>query len=162
MVQSAVPTYEDEQVLASTSVPRFIQANGTAVTLTAGQQVLVQVTLQLINTVGSQSLAATIGRGGAEAPDTSYVNLANGVAFATTDMSVVSGVATVSNLGTTLAQTYYTTAERPALLVLSALDRPGAGSFYYAVRLTSSETERGRLNQFYVGNSYLTATVFGS
>ena len=80
-------------------------------------------------------VAATIGRGTSSTPSTSYINLANNTAFSTTDLSVTNEVATVNNLNTSLEQQWYPNSNESAKMDLNVLDQPGAGTFYYAVRV---------------------------
>ena len=150
--ESAPITYEDT---ANSNAARFIVANGQAVTVAANQTVQLQFVLQFASTSGGQNVGATIGRGTTSGVDTSYINLANGVAFSSTDLMIMNTIATVGNLDTGLSQTWYPSANEAATVHLNALDQPGAGTHYYAVRVRCILSSR-----FYVRNSYFIIKIF--
>ena len=136
---------------------RFIVTNGEAVNVTSSQKVHIQFVMQFINTVGGQNVGATIGRGTTSTVSTSYINLANGIDFLTTDLTNTNTVPTIANLDTGLSQMWYVNANETSTIHMNVIDQPGSGTFYYAVRVRCILS-----STFYIRNSYFIITVINS
>lgn len=65
---------------------QFLPVDPLSVTLAANQTVELTLVLQFLNTASGHNIAATVGRGTTPVLSTSYTNLANGVAFSSTDL----------------------------------------------------------------------------
>lgn len=100
----------------------------------------------LFSHIGGGVYALTIGRGTSAAPDTSFVNLANGIAFSDVELSIYS----VNDLDTSLWVSYHANTNAPQTAHASFLDQPGAGTWHYAARFlhTSSGTSEFRQCRF--------------
>ena len=139
----------------NSNTARFIVSNGQSVVLTSSsQKVQVQFVMQFANTVSAHNVGATIGRGTTLAVSTAYINLANNIAFSTTDLQITNTLATIGNLDTSLAQQWYANNNETATIIMNTIDQPGIGTFYYAVRVNCIFS-----SQFYIRNSYFVISI---
>jgi hypothetical protein len=113
--------------------------------------------MQFINTSGAHNVGATIGRGTTSAVSTSYINLANDISFSTTDLTITSGSGNVKDLNTGLSQMWYPNANETSTINMETLDNPGAGIWYYAVRINCILSSK-----FYIRNSYFIFTILNT
>ena len=133
----------------NTNLARFIMNTGSSVTLSTNQKVLITATGQYMITSGAQNIAFTIGRGTSSTPSTSYINLPNNVVFSTTDIAVSNTVATVDNFNTSLTSNWYPNANESANFIMTFLDQPGTGTFYYAIRIINILSSSVRIRNCY-------------
>ncbi len=107
-------------------------------TTTSTQKVLVIGSLEFLTSSIGQT-AITIGVGTNPTPSTSYINLANNIAFSTTDLAIADASGEQDNLNTSLSTVYSVTSNKGQSLNATTVHSPGAaGTYYYCIRFASS------------------------
>lgn len=136
--------------VANTAV--YIQSI-TVSTITDTQRFYIDCAFNHFINAASYEVSATIGRGfGAGPPTTSYTNLANNVAFATTEIALADAAGEQDNMNTFLGSAYVKDANQANTMRLSFIDQPGVISTYtYAVRITGSTS----VNPFFIRQNYM-------
>jgi hypothetical protein len=108
-------------------------------TTNSTQKVLIIGSLEFITTSTGQQYAITIGVGTSSPPTTSYINLANNIAFSTTDLVVANSSGEQNNLTTSLSTVYSGAANKGISLQATTVHSPGAaGTYYYSIRYAVS------------------------
>jgi hypothetical protein len=84
----------------------------------------------------------TLGRGTGLPLSTSYINLANNVAFNTTEIALANSANSESKLLTSFQQGTIKDANLPSGCTITFVDTPGqAGTFYYGIRVISNSSD---------------------
>jgi len=130
----------------------FIQ-NISVTTTSSTQKILLLGGFEYLISTASYQLAATIGRGSG-APATNFINLANGISFATREIIVAVATGDQDNMSTSLSTQYTTDTSQGSSCSFTFVDTPGSvGTFTYAIRIVATASG----NTLYLRQIYLNA-----
>jgi hypothetical protein len=148
------PTGTTASVVINSTTGVFIQTV-TVTTNSSTESVLILGGFEYFIGTSAYQMAATLCRG-TGSPSTAFINLANGVAFSTTEIAIASGSALgqQDNLNTSLVTRYTSDASQGNSCSFSFVDTPGAaGTFTYAIRIVATAS----VNTLYLKQIYLNA-----
>jgi hypothetical protein len=104
---------------------------------------LIIASLQFFTSKAATDFGVTLGRGTSLDLSSAYINLANNIAFKSSggEIALANGNNAENNLLTSFQQGTIHDANLPNGCTITFVDTPGAGTFYYGIRVLSNSDQ---------------------